>query len=107
MRQEKMMREKCRRDALLKRAVEEKERLSKLHLITSSEELKEILSEIDEENISCTKKAQKKRAVIREQISFRKKVLRQKINIPFTKNRKQRSLTDIITELTEYLEQTH
>ena len=84
LRQEKMIREKCRRDALVKRAAKEKEKLSKLHLITSADELKTTLSEIEEENISNTKEIQKKIAVIREQINIRKKVLRQKINVPFT-----------------------
>ena len=48
-RQDKMVREKTRRDALQKRAAEEKEKLSKVHLITSMDELKGALSEIDEE----------------------------------------------------------
>ena len=42
IRQEKMVREKSRRDAQFRRAVKEKERLSRLHLIVSSEELKRI-----------------------------------------------------------------
>ena len=55
-----MIREKCRRDALVKRATKEKERLSKVHLIASADELKITLSEIEEESISSTKKTQKK-----------------------------------------------
>ena len=47
---------RVRRDALVKRAAKEKERLLKLHLITSADELKTALSEIEEENISNTKK---------------------------------------------------
>lgn len=58
-RQEKMIREKNHRDALQKQAAEEKARLSKIHLITSVDELKGALSEIDEESISAAKKAQK------------------------------------------------
>ncbi len=92
------MKEKCRRDALKERAVKEKEHLSNLDLITSCEDLKTILSEIEEENISTTKKAQKKRKIIREQINIHKKVLFEKINIPFSKNRKQRALAEIIKE---------
>ncbi len=83
-RQEKIMKEKRRRDALKERAVKEKERLSNLDLITSCEDLKTILSEIEEENISTTKKVQKKRKIIREQIDIHKKVLFEKINIPFS-----------------------
>ena len=80
---------RVRRDALVKRAAKEKERLLKLHLITSADELKTALSEIEEENISNTKK---KLAVIREQINIRKKVLGQKSNVPFTTKGKQRLL---------------
>ena len=52
----------------MKRAAKEKERLLKLHLITSADKLKTALSEIEEENVSNTKKTQKKLAVIREQM---------------------------------------
>ena len=97
------MREKRRRDALKERAIKEKERLSNLDLITSCEDLKTILSEIEEENISSTKKAQKKRKIIREQIDIRKKVLSEKINIPFSKNRKQRAVAEIIKDFMQYL----
>ena len=90
------MREKCRRDALKERAIREKERLSNLDLVTSCEDLKSILSDIEQENITSAKKAQKKRKIIREQIDIRKKVLSEKIKIPFSKNRKQRALAEII-----------
>ena len=58
-RQDKMIREKHRRDALQKRAAEEKDRLSKVHLITTMDELRSMLSDIDEESISAVKKGQK------------------------------------------------
>ena len=103
MRREKMMREKCRRDALEERAIREKEYLSNLDLISSCEDLKTILSEIENENISSTKKAQKRRKVIREQIDIRKKVLSEKINIPFSKNRKQRPVSEIVKDFMQYL----
>lgn len=103
-RQEKMVREKSRRDALQKRAAEEKDRLSRVHLITSVDELKGALSEIDEENISAAKKGQQKRALLREQINVRKKVFKQSINIPFSVRRKQRPLSDIIREFSALLQ---
>ena len=103
IRQEKIMREKCRRDALKERAIREKERLSNLNLVTSCEDLKSILSDIEEENITSAKKAQKKRKIIREQIDIRKKVLSEKIKIPFSKNRKQRALAEIIKDFMQYL----
>lgn len=103
-RQEKMIREKNRRDALQKRADEEKDKLSKVYLIASMDELKCALSEIDQENISTVKKGQKKRALLREQINVRKKVFKEVVNIPFTAKRKQRPLSDIIREFSTLLE---
>jgi hypothetical protein len=103
-RQDKMIREKTRRDALQKRAAEEKEKVSRVHLITSVDELKGALSEIDEENVSAVKKGQKKRALLREQINVRKKVLKEVISIPFTRMRKQRPLSDIVREFSTLLE---
>ena len=55
-RHEKMVREKCHRDALNQRAMAEREKLSMLHLISSPEELSVALSEIDDETISAKKK---------------------------------------------------
>jgi E1A/CREB-binding protein len=79
-RQAKMIQEKKRRDALQKRAAEEKARLSKIHLITSVEKLQDSLSKIDS--------AEQKRALLREQINVRKKVCQESINIPFTRGSK-------------------
>ena len=53
------------------------------------------LAEIDEEAVSSAKKVQKKRALIREQLNVRKKLLREKIQLPFTCKGKQQ---DIIEE---------
>lgn len=102
-RQEKMIREKNHRDALQKRTAEEQERLSKIHVVTSVEELTSVLSEIDEESISTAKKGQKKRAPLKEQIKIRKTVYQESINIPFTTKRKQRALSVIIREFSIYL----
>lgn len=62
MRQEKM---KCQQVHLKKGLFREK-KYSNLDLITSCEDLKTILSEIENENISSTKKAQKKHKIIGE-----------------------------------------
>ncbi len=102
-RREKMVREKCCREALNERATQEGEKLSTLHLITSPTELKSTLSEIDDEAISAKKKAEKKRAVIREQINIRKKVLKQSVKVPFTQKGRQRPLRDIIKELSDFI----
>ena len=103
LRQEKMKKEKSRRDALEKRAAKEKERLSQLHIITSADELAAIMLEIEKESISDSKKNQKKLAVIREQVNIRKKVLGQKINVPFSNKGKRRPLADIMEQFSTHL----
>ena len=50
--------ENAKREAMMKKLQEERERLSQLHLITSSSELKQDLHAIDEEMISTSKKQQ-------------------------------------------------
>ena len=103
-RQEKMIKEKNRRDALLKRAAKEKERLAKMHVIMSEEELKSVLLEIDEESISTAKKSQKKRALLKEQIKIQKTLYQASIKIPFTRKGKQRPLYDIVREFSTHLQ---
>ena len=98
-RREKLVHEKQRREALLQRAMKEKEKLCMLHLITSSDELCDALSEIDSEDICTKKKGERKRALLRDQINIRKKLLKQKIQIPLTHNRRQRPLREIVCEL--------
>ena len=99
-----MIQEKRRRDALQKRTADEKARLSKIHLIASIDELKDALSEIDEQSISATKKAQQKRVLLKEQINVRKKVYQESINIPFSTKGKQRPLANIIKEFSAHLQ---
>ena len=98
-RREKMVHDKCRRDALEQRAKEEREKLSRLHLITSTKELEQALSEIDE----LPNKCEKKRALIKEQVNIWKKVLRQNIKVPFTHKGRQRPLKDLIIELSHFI----
>ncbi len=65
-RREKIMKEKSRRDALARRAILERERLSKIHMVTSVDEFRSVLSKIDQERITPTQKAKN---MIRDQIS--------------------------------------
>ena len=58
-RQEKMKQAHFRHEALKKKAILERDELSKLHLITSSEELQELLTEIDISNNTISKKRHK------------------------------------------------
>ena len=80
--------------------MKEREKLSKLHLITSADELHDALSEIDGEAITAKKKMEKKPTLLREQINIRKKIMNQ--NTPDS-NRRQRPLRDIIDELSDFI----
>ena len=104
-RRDKLIHEKQRREVLLQRTTKEKEKLATLHLITSSAELCDALSDIDSEDSSAKKKAEKKRTLLRDQINIRKKLLKQKIQIPFTQNRRQRPLREIISELSSFIDE--
>ena len=105
-RQQKMLEENAKRVALGKKLHEEKEKLSQLHLVTSSDELKDELLAIDKETISTTKKKSKKIELLKTQIRIRKKVLCQTVPIVFTTNRKQRPLKDIIKELCDFIDES-
>ena len=103
-RQEKMKQAHFRHEALKKKAILERDELSKLHLITSSEELQELLTEIDISNNTISKKKAQKLSLLRTQINIRRKVLGQNIHITFSHLRKQRPLNTVIQELSFYLE---
>ena len=79
--------------------------LSKIHLITSGNELKDALVAIDKENISKAKKREKKLVLLKIQIKIRKKILNQKIHniIVFSHCRKQRPVHDIAKELFTFI----
>lgn len=77
--------------------------LSKVHLITSGNELKDALVAIDKENISKSKKREKKLVLLKTQIKIRKKILNQKIHIVFSHCRKQRPVHDIAKELSTFI----
>ena len=66
-----------------RRAQEEVNKLSKLHLITSVAELREALADIEESGLSAAKKRDKKISLLRDQINIRKKVYKENIRIPF------------------------
>lgn len=74
-RREHMLAEKHKRDALHDRLKKEKDILSKIHLITSGNELKDALVAIDNEKISKSKKREKKLVLLKTQIKIRKKIL--------------------------------
>lgn len=62
-----------------------------------------MLDEIDSKSISASKRRQEKLKLLRTQVNKGKKVLKQKINIPFTKGRKQRPLSEIVNDLKKFI----
>uniref|UniRef100_A0A1X7VM36 Uncharacterized protein n=1 Tax=Amphimedon queenslandica TaxID=400682 RepID=A0A1X7VM36_AMPQE len=71
-RREQIRKDHNRKVALLRKAQDEKDKLSNLHLITTSQELYQFIEFIDKEDCLHKKKA-KKCALLREQISIRNK----------------------------------
>lgn len=74
-----------------------------MHLITTSEELQQAISDIDNKSLSAAKKTAEKRSLLSTQIKIRKKVLGQNIHITFTHLRKQRPTSEILKELSQYI----
>ena len=103
-RRKHMIEANAKREAAQKKCREEKEKLSQMHLITTSKELKEELLKINSEKISPAKKRNKKITLLQTQVKIRKKVLSQSVLITFSKNRRQRPVTDIMNELCEFID---
>ena len=102
-RRERILKDKRERDMKEKKAAAEREKLSKVHLISSVCELEQTLSNIDEEPITAQAKAAKKRKIIKEQVNLRKKYLQQNVHIPLSHRGKQRSLLVLVDELREVI----
>ena len=80
------------------------EKLSKIHLINSVSELHNVLSSIDENpTLSNSKNKTKKIELLKEQVKYRKQLLKQNIKLVFTINGKQRPLTELVTEVEEII----
>ena len=95
---------KQKRDAFRARNEKQRDELSKLHLITTTDELTKALLDIDQEKLNASKKAARKLALLRTQVKIRKQVLKQNICITFTHNREQRPVHDIAKELSLYID---
>ena len=70
-----MVRDNAKREALKKKQHLEKEKRLEQHLITTPDELEQVLKQVDEEKITTAKKRTKKREVLKTQVQIRKKVL--------------------------------
>lgn len=104
-RQRKMKESHMRKEAMKMKAHKETDELVKQHLITTSKELHQLITKIDDQQVSMTKKRTQKLSLLRTQINIRKKVLRQKIQILFTCSGKQRSIDDLEKELADIIDQ--
>ena len=105
-RKQAMIKDHAKREAMKKRLYEEKQKLSQLHLITTSQELKEEFQKIDMKAISATRKRSLKMDILRTQVRIRKKVLGQNVPITFTSNRRQRPVAEITQELCDIIIKT-
>ena len=105
-RKQAMIKYHAKREAMKKRLYEEKQKLSQLHLITTSQELTEELLKIDMKNMSATRKRSLKMDILKTQVRIRKKVMGQTVPITFTSNRKQRPVADITQELCDFISKT-
>ena len=103
IRLQNMVQENLKQKALEKKQAQEKERLSQLHLITTSQELAQAIAEIDSEPITAPKRRAKTLALLKTQIQIRKKVLNQVVRIPYTVSRKQRPISEITQELSDLI----
>ena len=103
-RRQNMAQTNVRREALKRKVQQERDELSQLHLITTSEELHQVLADVDCESFSAAKKRAQTLSILRTQIKIRKKVLGQNIHITFTRSRRQRPIHEIVRELSDYIE---
>ena len=106
-RQERMAQAHLQREAIKKKTELQRSELSKLHLITTSEELYQLIGDIDATENTASKKRALKLSLLRTQINIRKKVLGQNINITFSHLRKQKPLHIIIQEMSDFLNQDY
>ena len=103
-RQQRMVNMHAKQMAIKMKLQKESDHLSKNHLVATAEELHELMCEIEESNASASKKKAQKLSLLKQQVKTRKKVLRQGINIPFTRSGRQRSLNDIEKELADAID---
>lgn len=105
-RKQAMIKDHAKREAMKKRLYDLKQKLSQLHLITTSQELTEELLKIDMKNVSATRKRSLKMDILKTQVRIRKKVLGQTVPITFSSNRKQRPVADVTQELCDFITKT-
>ena len=104
-RKEKMIKNHQRQEEIKRKMKIEQNKLSQIHLITSSKELQEAVKVIESREITATKKKQEMRSLLSNQIKMRKKMLKQDIDIKFSNSRRERPLSEVIIELSCYIDE--
>ena len=101
-RMERMLRDKKESDLKEKKTAAEREKLSRIRVISSVPELEQALLSVDEVPITEKAKDARKRKLIKEQVDVRNKYL-QHVRIPSSHKGKQRPLPELIHELSEVI----
>ena len=101
-RKERMIQSHKRKEVLRRKLELEKNQLSQIHLITSSEELHDAIEKI--ESMTATKKKKEVKTLLSHQVKIRKKLLGQDIQIKFSHSGRQHPLSEIIQELSDYID---
>ena len=102
-RRQHMMQAKLKRDRKMQKQAEEHQRLSKAYLIASVREFDTVISDINDQQTSSAKKRAKILSLLKEQVRIREKLLHQRCNIKFSRNRKQRPLTELVKEVRNFI----
>ena len=103
-RKERMIQSHKRKEVLRRKLELEKNQLSQIHLITSSEELHNAIEKIENESMTATKKKKEVKTLLSHQVKIRKKLLGQDIQIKFSHSGRQHPLSEIIQELSDYID---
>ena len=101
-RKERMIQSHKRKEVLRRKLELEKNQLSQIHLITSSEELHNAIEKIENESMTATKKKKEVKTLLSHQVKIRKKLLGQDIQIKFSHSGRQHPLSEIIQELSDH-----
>ena len=88
-RQQRMVNVHAKQMPIKMKLQKESDHLSKNHLVATAEELHKLMCEIEESDASASKKKAQKLSLLKQQVKTCKKVLRQGINIPFTRSGRQ------------------
>ena len=104
-RQEHLINSHLHHEAMKRKAKLDRDQLSQLHLVTTSRELHEILSDIESKSATATQKKVEKRSFLSEQVKLRKMLFGKSIHISFSHSGRQQPLCKVIQELSDYIDQ--